>query len=189
MKHSKFLAYSVERIAYSQKLSAKRYPLNAKILRLLICSFTFCVLYFNFNCFAQPISSAELINNAKLYDGKTVTYEGEVIGEVMVRGEYAWINVNDGQNAVGIWVNKNLTQDILYAGNYKFKGDGLEITGIFHRACPEHGGDLDIHAQGLRKIRPGRQTLEKLNLGKRNLALVLLGVLCLVWILRQLKIK
>ena len=107
----------------------------------------------------------------------------------MVRGEYAWINVNDGQNAVGIWVNKNLTEDILYAGNYKFKGDGLEITGIFHRACPEHGGDLDIHAQGLRKIRPGRQTLEKLNLGKRNLALVLLGVLCLVWILRQLKIK
>jgi len=159
------------------------------VMSLIILLSQFSILHSQSCCYAQPVSSIELINNAKLYDGKTVTYEGEVIGEVMVRGEYAWINVNDGQNAVGIWVNKNLTQDILYAGNYKFKGDGLEITGIFHRACPEHGGDLDIHAQGLRKIRPGRQTLEKLNLGKRNLALVLLGVLCLVWILRQLKIK
>jgi hypothetical protein len=159
------------------------------VMSLIILLSQFSILHSQSRCYAQPVSSIELINNAKLYDGKTVTYEGEVIGEVMVRGEYAWINVNDGQNAVGIWVNKNLTQDILYAGNYKFKGDGLEITGIFHRACPEHGGDLDIHAQGLRKIRPGRQTLEKLNLGKRNLALVLLGVLCLVWILRQLKIK
>ncbi len=140
-------------------------------------------------CYAQAVSSAELINNAKLYDGKAVIYEGEVIGDIMVRGNYAWINVNDGPNAIGIWIDKTLTKDILYAGSYKSKGDWLEITGVFHRACPEHGGDLDIHAQGIRKIKPGRPVLERLNLDKRNLAFILLGVLCLVWILRLLKVK
>lgn len=140
-------------------------------------------------CYAQSVSSSELINNAKLYDGKVVTYEGEVIGDIMVRGEYAWINVNDGQNAIGIWIEKFLTKDILYTGSYKSKGDWLEITGVFQRACLQHGGDLDIHAQAIRKVRSGRQILERLNMSKRNLVFVLLGVLCLVWILKQLKLK
>jgi hypothetical protein len=139
--------------------------------------------------FAQPISSTELINSAKQYDGKTVAYEGEVIGDIMVRGEYAWLNVNDGQNAIGIWMDKDLTKDILYTGSHKFKGDWIEVTGVFHRACLEHGGDLDIHAQAIRKVRQGRQIIERLNISKRNLAFVLLGVLCLVWILKQLKLK
>ena len=38
------------------------------------------------NCYAQTPTSLELINNAKQYDGKTINYRGEVIGEVMVRG-------------------------------------------------------------------------------------------------------
>jgi len=149
----------------------------------------FYFLLLPFCCYAQPVSSVELINNATLYDGKVVAYEGEVIGDIMVRGEYAWINVNDGPNAIGIWIDKSLTKDLLYAGSYKSKGDWLEITGVFHRACPEHGGDLDIHAQGIRKIKSGRPVPERLNLGKRNLAFILLGVLCLVWILRLLKVK
>jgi len=154
---------------------------------IVILIFGFWIL--NFNCYAQSISSTELINNAKVYDGKVVAYEGEVIGDIMVRGEYAWINVNDGQNAIGIWMDKNLAKDISYAGSYKSKGDWLEITGIFQRACLQHGGDLDIHAQAIRKVRPGRQIIERLNISKRNLVFVLLGVLCLVWILKQLKLR
>jgi len=153
----------------------------------VICALVF-VIYLK-SSYAQSISSSELINNARLYDGKVITYEGEVIGDIMVRGEYAWVNINDGQNAIGIWIDKNLTKDIVYTGSYKSRGDWIEVTGIFQRACPEHGGDLDLHAQGIRKIRPGRLVLERRNLAKRNLALVLFGALCLVWILRRLKIR
>jgi hypothetical protein len=152
---------------------------------LLLMLFTVhCSLYTM--CFAQPISSTELINNAKLYDGKTVVYEGEVIGDIMQRGAYAWVNINDGQNAIGIWMNASLAREITYTGSYKSKGDWIEITGIFNRACPQHGGDLDIHAQALRKISSGRTLAEQFNLGKRNIALVLAGFLCLILILRQL---
>ena len=140
-------------------------------------------------CYAQSISSTDLINNAKEYDGKSVVYTGEVIGDIMVRGDYAWINVNDGESAIGIWLEKGLTQGINYTGSYKSKGDWIEISGVFHRACSEHGGDLDIHAQGIRKINGGKEVLESLNVRKRNLAFALLGALCIVWILRRLKIR
>ena len=142
-----------------------------------------------FDCYAQPISSAELINNAKLYDGKVVNYEGEVIGDIMKRGDYAWINVNDGKNAIGIWINSGLVKDIGYTGSYKSVGDGVEITGVFRRVCPEHGGDLDIHAQSMRKTGAGRYLQEKVNVDKRNQLFIFLGIIGLIWISKFLRLK
>lgn len=118
-----------------------------------------------------------------------MAYEGEVIGEIMARGEYAWVNVNDGQNAVGVWMPNQLTKGILYAGSYKSRGDRIEIAGVFHRACLEHGGDLDIHAQAIRQTQAGRPSPERLNISKRNQAIILAVILCLVWILTQLKTR
>jgi len=132
--------------------------------------------------YAQHISSTELINKAKEYDGKTVVYVGEAIGDVMVRGDFVWVNLNDGENAIGIWLDKELAKEIKYTGSYQAKGDRLEIAGVFHRSCIQHGGDMDIHAQNLRKISPGELVKEKLHTGKRNFTIILLGILCLVLI-------
>jgi len=148
------------------------------IILILLCSTV---------CFAQPVSSSELINNAKQYDGKTVVYAGEIIGDIMVRGDYAWINLNDGKNAIGVWLDRGLIKDIIYTGNYKFKGEVVEVNGIFNRACLQHGGDLDIHAQSLTKIIPGRPTQEMPNFKKINIVILLLGALVLIWIFTQLK--
>ena len=133
-------------------------------------------------CYAQPISSTKLINEAREYDGKSVVYEGEVVGDVMARGDFVWANLNDGENAVGVWLSKELAGQIQFAGSYHAEGDRVEITGIFNRACIQHGGDMDIHAQDIRKISPGRPVREELNTGKRNFTFILFGVLCLVLI-------
>lgn len=109
----------------------------------------------SFNCYAQQTTSLDLLNNTKQYDGKTIDYKGEVIGDIMIRGDYAWLHVNDGTTAIGIWAPKAMVQDILYVGNYHEKGDIVEVSGIFHRSCLEHGGDLDIHASEIKKIIPG----------------------------------
>lgn len=136
-------------------------------------------------CYAQPVSSGELIAHGGQYDGQTVIYQGEAIGDVMSRGSHAWVNVNDGENTMGIWVPLALARQITYTGSYKSRGDRVEVVGIFHRACPEHGGDMDIHAQVLRKISGGRGIEEKLNTSKKN-QVVILGALCiLIWILTQ----
>jgi hypothetical protein len=149
---------------------------------VLIIVFLVLAIFWH-GAFAQGVKSSDLIKNAAQYDGKLIIYTGEVIGDVMLRGEFAWVNINDGENALGVWMNAGLAKEINFAGNYKTRGDNLEITGIFHRTCLEHGGDLDIHAQALRKLANGRIVNRKLNLDKVNLSIILLGVLFLIWIL------
>lgn len=104
---------------------------------------------------AGPVTSQDLIDHAKTFDNKRVTYQGEVIGDIMIRGDLAWVNVNDGVNAIGVWVPVREIEKIRYKGGYKFIGDIVKVTGTFHRACPEHGGDLDIHATTMEIIKPG----------------------------------
>ncbi len=152
------------------------------IIIFLLCAFPLAV-------FAQNLTSRELLEQAAQYDGRSITYSGEVIGEIMRRGEFYWVNISDGENALGVWVNSGQAKEISFTGSYKTRGDSLEVIGIFHRACAEHGGDLDIHAQSVRKVSAGRVVKEKLNSDKVNLSLVLLGALFLVWILMLLKRK
>jgi hypothetical protein len=138
----------------------------------------------SYDCYAQSISSVELINNAKNYNGNIVVYRGEVIGDIMLRGEYAWINVNDEKNAIGIWIKKELIKNIIYAGSYKAKGDLVEITGKFNRSCVEHGGDLDIHAHSIRKISFGSDIPYVVNTKAIKFALGLSCMILLVCLLR-----
>ena len=126
-----------------------------------------------------------MIKNSRDYDGKTVVYAGEAIGDIMRRGSYVWLNVNDGKNAIGVWAPAELSREIFLTGSYKTSGDIVEISGVFRRACPEHGGDLDIHALSLRKAADGRRHSEGLNPDKKNQAIILLGVLIAVWILSR----
>lgn len=139
------------------------------------------LVIFSFQCYAQTISSTELINNAKRYDTKVVTYQGEVVGDIMIRGEHAWLSVNDNVNALGAWTTKASLKEIKYIGNYWKKGDVIEVTGIFHRSCPEHGGDLDIHAQRIVKIRAGSLSSQPINKTKVSVAISLSIVVMLAY--------
>ena len=97
----------------------------------------------------------------------------------MKRGDFSWVNINDGKDALGVWARNDLLKDLVYTGNYKCKEDWVEVTGVFHRACLEHGGDLDIHADSLRKISSGRNKQERLNTEKVNWFLCYRG--CYAW--------
>jgi hypothetical protein len=163
--------------------------LRIKRIKFLVLGFNFAFLALCFTrvfASAQEVSSSELINNAQYHDGKEVIYAGEVIGDIMVRGEYAWMNVHDSRNAIGIWLPSSLTKTILHTGNYKEKGDWIEITGVFQHICKQHGGDLDIHATSIKNINSGYSIPHIFNRGRMKKAAILLAVLVLVWILRHL---
>jgi hypothetical protein len=134
------------------------------------------------SCYPQPIGSVELINNAKQFDGMTVKYQGEVIGDIMVRGAHAWLSVNDGPAALGVWTEKGIVSQIRYIGGYRIKGDIVEVVGIFHRSCPEHGGDLDIHAVSLLNIASGRRLPVSIDRRKVQAAMILTCVVVLVFL-------
>ena len=102
----------------------------------------------------SKVSIYDLIENAKEYDGKEVVLEGEVIGDILDRGEYVWVNISDGNNsAIGIYMSKELSSVIQTTGNYKTSGDRIRVVGTFQRACKDHGGDLDIHASSVELVK------------------------------------
>jgi len=107
-----------------------------------------------------PLASAEsgkaLIENSAGFDGKTVTFRGEVVG-VMMRGNFAWVNVLDNEVAIGVWCRAEDARKVSVIGDYRHDGDTVEVTGTFHMACPEHGGDLDIHADNFTVAAAGRE--------------------------------
>ncbi|TBR14830.1 DNA-binding protein [bacterium] len=154
---------------------------------VLIISAVYCFAGFAQNpAFAQGVSSNDLIDQPARYDGKIIAFAGEVIGDIMVRQDFAWLNVSDKNNALGVWVKKDLLKDIIYTGNYKNTGDRVEITGVFNRACSQHGGDMDIHASVLKKIENGASIPYVADLNKRRLSLTLLGIIGGLWILMLL---
>jgi len=152
--------------------------------KLWIMGFFIFLFFTQHHCCAETISGTELIENADNYDGKEVIYEGEAIGEMMERGDGAWVNVYDGEACIGVWMTKEIATIIKYTGSYKIQGDIVRVEGIFNKACPEHGGDLDIHAISMHKIKPGRVIQEKIIPAKRNLLIILSVILCLILILR-----
>lgn len=124
---------------------------------LIAISVTGIICLCSGSCLADEVSSNELLNNSRDHDGRSVVYQGEVVGDMLVRGDHAWLSVNDGSNAIGVWVRSDLLETIQNVGGYTAKGDTIAVTGVFHRSCRLHGGDLDIHAEGLRLIAVGRQ--------------------------------
>ena len=135
---------------------------------------------------AEAVSSKDLIENAKDYDGKIVSFQGEVIGDIMKRGDFAWINVSDANNTIGVWISEDLANKITYTGDYKHRGDYVKIVGEFHRACSLHNGELDIHAERLTILKKGEYKKELINRTKQKTAFAFLGVAICLGILRIL---
>jgi hypothetical protein len=168
-----------------------RLPAPYSILPRLLVISILAVLFITVpSADAKTVSSADLVEKCRFYNNKQVSFQGEVIGDVMIRGENAWINVNDdiyasranveegsglqGYNSgQSIWCNASEVDSIRYTGNYRNSGDIVLIEGVFHRACPEHGGDMDIHASQVELIERGHPVAHILDLRKAWIALFL----------------
>ena len=167
--------------------------------------------------FAQEVfppnkpDSAELVNHMNVpgdvtkglfWNGKTITFHGEAIGEAMIRGDYAWIHLNDdaymlenveegaklgGYNTgMAVWIPAELTTQIDTYGDYQHEGSIVEIEGVFNGACKEHGGDMDIHATSLKVLRAGHIVVDPVRPWKAGLAVTLAAAAgVLFWLERK----
>jgi hypothetical protein len=130
----------------------------------------------------------DLIENAKDLDGQEVVIQGEAIGESMRRGDYYWLNINDGSNAIGVWLSSAEIDNNKFYGNYKNIGDTLNITGSFYRACKKHGGEADFHATSLEVVESGYSVNVTVSIPK-SIAAAILSILALFLYVVFLKIK
>lgn len=132
----------------------------------------------------QPpvLSTTELVENSYKWDGKTVSFKGEVLQDLMVREDGTWMNLSDGNNtAVGVFVPKGVAMPaISRTEEYRTVGDVVLITGVFHRVCVQHQGETDIHAVSVTVLTPGSTKANPIHLDRVVWFVVLAGLLGLV---------
>jgi len=151
-----------------------------KVTRALILTVVAFFLFAGVAFGIETISINQLIENAKVMDGKTVVVQGEAIGEALERGNNAWVNINDGTNAIGIWLKLEDANKIKVFGDYLNIGDKVKVTGVFNRACVEHGGDMDIHATSIEVVENGYPVKEKVPSQKIAIGIILVVVTLMV---------
>ena len=137
------------------------------------------IFLFTANCYAVVWSSTELIEKSKELNGRKLNYKGELITAILDRGEYSWINLNDGSNAIGVWCKSSLLGGVKFAGNYKNRGDVIEVNGTLNRACSIHNGELDIHADTVKIVKKGHPFTRAIDLKRINSAITLFAFIIL----------
>ena len=91
---------------------------------------------------------AVLVSVNRALDGSEVRFSGEVVGDVVNADPgYKWVNVmGTANNVIGVRMSDEQAKLIQNRGGYHSTGTVLQITGTYHIACPEHQGELDVHA-------------------------------------------
>ena len=194
----------------------KRILLETMVVFLVVCALslmlfflkkpeTFIVEWKNPN----KISSSMLIEKAKRYDGGTVTFTGEAVGERMIRdrgkaSEGAWIHLNDDaymyraseaseslsgfNSGMSVWVAPFQMSDAIKTyGGFKTNGDVVRVSGVFHAACKEHGGDMDIHATSLQRVSDGLPIKHPVLAWKVLVACAMVLLAAAMWVLNKRK--
>ncbi|MHB9002553.1 MAG: hypothetical protein ACYC6C_00625 [Coriobacteriia bacterium] len=143
------------------------------------------------------VSSSELVERAGAADGDAVEFTGEAIGEAMVRGDDAWLHLNDDayfrrnveegsglhgfNSGMPVFLSSELADQVEVFGDYTHQGDIVTVRGTFNAACGEHGGDTDIHADSLTRETPGHRVFDEPARWKIALAAGLSALVLALW--------
>lgn len=119
------------------------------------------------------VTVEQLQHDPTAYAGRTVTVEGELVGDYGFRTEAVWVQLNDdpyvdrplaetgglaGSNqGIGVRIPRSLFSDAWGApGGYGIRGPVLLVTGPFRYNDPAEGGETFIDAVEVRLLEPSR---------------------------------
>ena len=154
----------------------------------------------------MPVTSAELIECPSLFDGRIVRYEGEAVGEVLLRPGRAWVHVNDdiyarrigpvsehrtvggGNSGMAISLPRDDAVQIM-PGNFRRAGTGVTIVGTFLRADPEDGGSPAIVATDVQIVREPRLIQQRVSSARVIVAVAMTAVVLALLLLRRVRLR
>lgn len=123
-----------------------------------------------------PFSASELVAQRERLNDRRVVVQGEAIGEALrADTDHVWVNVRSGGTDVGLYVSRTAAEGINTYGDYDHTGDDVLADGVFHLACPQHAGALDVHVEDLSVREQGAPTPHEVEWGF-GVAGVALGV-------------
>lgn len=101
------------------------------------------------------IDTATIVQADPDLDGAEIVFSGEAIGDSLRAPDgQRWVNVLEDATAVGVVGDPALFTGIDGFGEWSRTGTRVEVTGVLNIACPQHGGDLDVHGSSLRVLAP-----------------------------------
>lgn len=146
----------------------------------------------------REVSSTLLYECPDHYDGLVVTYTGEVVGEVLQRGDRAWVQLNDdpyattlgplpthgvvaGANSgIGVSVPIEAARRIEHVGGHEAQGDTVTVRGVFRSADPADQGLATLRAIEVLDIETGNRRASRPHPGRRLAAAIMLPATLLV---------
>lgn len=126
----------------------------------------------------EPLTADTRITSAHVYacpiafDGRRVTFVGEVIGDLIERRDGVWVQVNDDDYALAVgpmgghrnhrgfnqglavWLPDGLHERIEAVGGPGRRGDVVLLQGVLLRNDPDDGGGITLRADHLEVIAP-----------------------------------
>lgn len=103
------------------------------------------------------MTTTDLVALQPSVSGARVTIVGEAIGDALRAGpDHVFVNLLQDSTAIGVWMPREESDRIGGFGDYHTTGAELRVTGIVNVACPQHGGDFDIHAEEISIVRGAR---------------------------------
>jgi hypothetical protein len=142
---------------------------------------------------AVTVSSRALLACPDAYQGRRVRYTGEAVGEVLARGDHAWVQLNDGayhetgplphrpdyagaNSGIGVRLPAGGAERIHRTGGPERRGDVVAVEGRFHRALPDTADAMVIDADRVRRVSAGEPIAQPVR-SERRIAALALGVL------------
>lgn len=148
---------------------------------IIICIFSFFI--YNYPSFAdRRVNLEDLLKQRNSLTSQRIVVQGEVIGDIIKSAGAWWVNIKDGEYAIGLFSpDKKKFYSIKNRGEYNHLGDIVEVEGVFYNYCPQHQTQ-DIHVLSLAVIKPGHAIKEVV--GERKVFFTaLLMIICLTLIL------
>lgn len=124
-----------------------------------------------------------LVSTNRALNNSDVSFSGEVVGDVLRASEegHKWLNLRGSSNSViSVYVDDSQADLVQHVGDYHNTGTTLKIAGNYHIACPEHQGELDVHAASIEIVDGGGPVTHMIESGKLGLAFVLCALAFIV---------
>ena len=111
---------------------------------------TFVVLAFIFFAgkgYSQAVES--ILKHKDFFDRKSVSVEGEVVGDIIKRGNHSIVNLKDGSFFIGLVLTPEQVHSIEFTRTSQSRGDLVKAEGIFYKEYPELSGESIISVKDL----------------------------------------
>jgi hypothetical protein len=159
---------------------------NSVIIFLLLIFF---IAGSNLYADTQQISLADLISSPDQYDKRKILFKSEIIGDLLNTKEGSWFNVRSQNYNMGIFLKDQSNIDkITYWGDYKRKGDIVEIKGVFYKNCPI-SNQRAVHLVDLEVVKQGKELIHPISIEKKKAALIGFVIFLTIGIIYLIKIK